>query len=113
MSLGSDQREFALLAGKFIVWIYKQGYELSLGDFFRDPRLHGKFGEKVAYGSSKSYHKKKLAMDLNLFKDGKYLGSTASHAALGKKWKSMHPKCVWGGDFGKSDGNHYSFGEGR
>lgn len=112
MSLGSQQREYSLKLAQLIVWIYKQGYEVSMGDAFRDPRVHGKFGEKGAsYGEAKSYHKKKLAQDLNLFKDGKYLGSTEAHRPIGEKWESMGG--VWGGRFAKKDGNHYSWGEGR
>ena len=111
MSLGTNQREFSLKIAKLIVWIYRQGYEVSLGDAFRDPRVHGKFGEKGSYASARSFHKKKLAVDLNLFKDGKYLPSTEDHRLIGLKWESMGG--TWGGRFAKKDGNHYSWGESR
>lgn len=107
MSLGSEQREFSITLAQFIVWIYEQGYEVTLGDVYRDPRLHGNIGEKKGYGHSKSNHKKRLAADLNLFKDGKYLVNTSDHEPLGIKWETMHPNAVWGGRF--NDGNHYSF----
>ena len=119
MSLGDDQRTFALLVAEFIVWIYQKGYEVTLGDAYRDPRVHGGYGENLGYGSHLSYHKKKLAIDLNLFEhqppleDLQYLTTTADHAPLGAKWKSMHPECSWGGDFKNPDANHYSFGEKR
>ena len=50
-----------------------------------------------------------LALDVassEMFKDGKYLTSTADHALFGAFWKSLDPDCCWGGDF--NDGNHYS-----
>lgn len=58
----------------------------------------------MGYGHPRSAHKQKLAMDLNLFKDGRYLDTTEDHRILGEKWESMGG--TWGGRF--NDGNHYS-----
>ena len=80
------------------------GYEVTLGDAFRDPRLHGELGVKKGYGHSKSAHKLRLACDLNLFKDGKFLQATKDHEPLGLYWESLGG--AWGGRF--EDGNHYS-----
>jgi len=106
MTLGQKQRLFARLIAELITWAYEQGYELTTGDAFRDKRVHGKYGQKVGYGRSKSSHKLKLAMDLNLFIDGVYQHTTEAHKPLGEKWESMHSLCRWGGRF--NDGNHYS-----
>lgn len=106
MTLGQKQRLFASLIPKLINRAYENGYELTLGDAFRDPRLHGVVGERKGYGHPKSAHKNRLAIDLNLFKDGKFLESTEAHAELGAYWESLHPDCRWGGRF--NDGNHYS-----
>lgn len=81
------------------------GYEVTLGDAYRDPRLHGAIGEKKGYGHSKSCHKIRLAIDLNLFKDGKFLTTTEGHRELGEWWESQGG--TWGGRF--NDANHYSF----
>ena len=78
-----------------------------MGDFYRDPRVHGKVGEKVAYGHPKSGDKRRLSFDINLFLNGKYLRKTSDHAKFGKFWKALHPLFRWGGDFKKKDGNHY------
>lgn len=43
------------------------------GDLFRDPRLHGALGVKQGYGARNSCHKLKIAIDLNLFKDGAFI----------------------------------------
>jgi hypothetical protein len=65
-------------------------------------------GEQGPYGQAWSAHKQRLAVDLNLFLDGKYLSDTESHRMFGEYWKSIDPENhVWGGDF--KDGNHYSF----
>ena len=107
-SLGSKQRRFSLLAAKLITRIYMLGYECTLGDAFRDPRVHGAVGVKLGYGHPSSAHKNKLAIDLNLFKNGEYLSSTAAHASFGAWWELQDPDARWGGNF-PGDGNHYSF----
>lgn len=106
MRLGDKQRLFTSLIAKLITFAYENGYELTFGDAFRDPRLHGKVGVKLGYGHPKSNHKNRLAVDFNLFKDGKYLTANDDHKELGEYWESLHPDCRWGGRF--NDGNHYS-----
>jgi hypothetical protein len=109
VTLGEKQELFAeLLFLKLIPFIYSEGYKIRAGDFFRDERVHGSYGEKVGYASAKSLHKLKLAADLNLTLDGRYLIRTADHADFGRYWLSLDPLCRWGGSNG-SDGNHYSF----
>ena len=107
MSLRNKQVEFARLVPRLIDKAFELGYEVTLGDAYRDPRVHGEFGEKVAYSRSRSVHKLKLAIDLNLFKDGQFLSTTEAHRPLGEWWESQHPDARWGGHY--SDGNHYSF----
>ena len=107
MTLGQKQRLFTQLAAKLILRAYELGYEATLGDAYRDPRVFGEVGEKRGYGRSESNHKIRLALDLNLFKEGKYLIFTEDHRELGEYWESLHPLCRWGGHF--NDGNHYSF----
>ena len=105
-SLGEAQRLFPVLLTRLLLHIYEQGYEVTLGDAYRDPRAFGSQGQAGPYGERKSAHKQRLAIDLNLFKDGDYLPHTESHSQFGAFWKTLHPECVWGGAFG--DGNHYS-----
>ncbi len=108
-TLGQKQRRFAKSMAKLILKAYALGYEVSLGDAFRDPRVFGKYGEsKRTYGSMHSMHKLRLAQDLNLFKNGRYLTSTEAHRPLGELWMSMGPDHSWGGFGGRGDGNHYS-----
>ncbi len=106
LTLGQMQRLFMQLLPRLIDYAYEQGYELTLGDGYRDPRVFGKTGVKQGYGRSKSNHKRRLAIDLNLFKEGVYLTKTEDHRPLGEFWESLHPLCTWGGRF--NDGNHYS-----
>jgi hypothetical protein len=104
MTLRQKQSKFALMVTELITHAYTLGYEVTLGDAYRDPRLHGELGVKKGYGHPKSAHKNRLAIDLNLFKDGKFLGTTDDHKQLGEWWESKGGS--WGGRF--NDGNHYS-----
>lgn len=98
MTLGQNQRKFTLMVSDLINWAYNNGYELTFGDAW------AKTGH-----SENSFHYKRLAVDLNLFKDGQYLTTTEAHKPLGIYWKSLGG--TWGGDFKRKDGNHYSYGE--
>lgn len=108
MTLGQKQRKFTRMVADLIVFAYEQGYELTLGDAFRDPRVHGPVGEKRSYSSANSLHKERLAIDLNLFKDGRFLTQSEDHRPLGEYWESLGG--AWGGRF--NDGNHYSLEHG-
>ena len=100
MTLGQKQRKFSLMVAKLITYIYESGYEVTFGDAYRDPR--------VPYGHDKSLHKKRLAIDLNLFKDGEYLTATSDHRQFGEFFEGIGG--TWGGRF--KDGNHYSLEHG-
>lgn len=108
MTLGPQQELFMHLVPRLIDKAHELGFEIRGGDLFRDPRVHGAMGVKIGYGARNSCHKLKLAIDLNLFKDGNWQTHTSDHEELGTWWKQQHPLCRWGGDFRKPDGNHYS-----
>lgn len=101
------QSEFLTLIAKLILHANSLGYEVTAGDAYRDPR--------VTYGHPKSTHRVRLAMDLNLFRDGVYLKKSEDHLPLGEWWEKQHTLARWGGRFKNSkgqpapDGNHYSF----
>lgn len=104
MTLGQKQRAFTRMVAKLVLWAYDHGYELTYGDAYRDPRVFGEVGTREGYGRANSNHKVRLAVDFNLFKDGKYLVKTEDHEPLGEYWESLGGS--WGGRF--NDGNHYS-----
>lgn len=106
MTLGEKQRLLVQLIAKLIEFAYANGYQLTLGDAFRDPRVHGAMGVKIGYSHPSSNHKQRLAIDFNLFKDGIFLQTSEDHKPLGEYWESLDPLCRWGGRF--NDGNHYS-----
>jgi len=93
------QMQFAAMVPDLISKAFEMGYKVTLGDAYRDPRC--------PYGSKSSKHKRRLAIDLNLFKDGVYMTTTDDHRQLGKWWESVGG--IWGGRF--DDGNHYEWPE--
>lgn len=107
-SLGTLQRRMTRMVGDLIQHAYAQGYELTLGDAYRDPRVFGIHGERLAgsYSAAYSNHKLRLAIDLNLFKGGKYLQgpeADTGHGVLHDFWES-----IGGGKRIPGDLNHYS-----
>jgi len=95
-TLRQKQSRFARMVALLIQWATIRGYEVTFG--------HATRCAECPVGLARSLHKSRLAIDLNLFKDGRYLSSTESHRPLGEFWESIGG--TWGGRF--KDGNHYS-----
>lgn len=105
MTLREKQSLFVILVSALIQHAYDKGYELTFGEALRTPE-QAAINAKKGVGIKNSLHIIKLAIDLSLFKDGKFLSKSEDHKELGEYWESLHPLCRWGGRFG--DGNHYS-----
>ena len=103
-TLRQKQSRFARMVSELIAQATAMGYEVTLGDAYRDPRVFGAVGEAQGYGNADSLHKQRLAIDLNLFRNGRLLASTRAHQGLGELWEMRGG--TWGGRF--DDGNHYS-----
>lgn len=98
MRFNEHQFIFSSMVPFLILYIYQRGYTVSIGDVW------AKSGHKRG-----SNHYKKLAIDINLFKDGKYIRKTSAHKIFGEFWERLHPCLRWGGRFKKNDGNHYEY----
>lgn len=96
MTLRQKQSKFTSMVARLILHAETLGYEVTFGEAYRMP--------DATHGHPKSLHKSRLAIDLNLFKNGRYLRSTKAHEPLGLYWESIGGS--WGGRF--EDGNHYS-----
>jgi hypothetical protein len=107
VSLNTEQAAFMQDVARLILWAHDSGYDVTGGELHRTAEqalLYAQQGKGIV----DSNHTRRLAIDLNLFRDGKYLTDSKDYAMLGQKWKQMHPQNVWGGDFSKPDGNHFS-----
>lgn len=97
MGLREKQTEFMRMVPRLIDKAFELGFEVTGGDLYRDSRC--------PYGSKSSRHRSRLAIDLYLFMNGKYLTKTVDHKALGQWWEDQGG--IWGGRF--NDGNHYEW----
>lgn len=107
-SLGKLQRIFVRKIADLIKFAYDKGFELSFSEAWRPPETAALY-KRQGRGISNSLHCDRLAVDFNLFQNGKYCSSTEAHKELGEYWESLGEpgvKTCWGGRFG--DGNHYS-----
>lgn len=108
MTLREKQSTFARLVAKLIQQAWRDGFEVTFGEAFRSPEEAARLA-KAGKGIVQSLHTQKLAIDLNLFKNGVFLSSTEAHRPLGEWWEAQSTEdytCCWGGRF--NDGNHYS-----
>lgn len=107
MRLGRKQEIFSRCLAQLLVFAHSRGYEVRVGEVERSP------AEAARLGFESSNHTRRLAADLHLFRDGRYLSATRDHRELGEFWEGLSGEwdgepveCCWGGRF--SDGNHYS-----
>jgi len=131
-TLRQKQSRFARMVADLIRQMYAAGYEVTFGEALRSDEQAeinalGEDGRaavatdlldtapalaKALINNGKnngirlSIHQLKLAIDLNLFKNGVYLGETEAHRLFGEWWERQAPDARWGGRF--RDGNHYS-----
>lgn len=96
MSLSDKQAHFTSMIARLILHAEQLGYQLTFGDAYRSP--------DVTYGHKDSLHRKRLAVDFNLFIDGQYMTKTDDYLKIGEYWESIGGS--WGGRF--NDGNHFS-----
>jgi len=101
MSLRKQQSLFAADTAKLFNWLVAKGYEWTYGEARRPLELQQIY---VARGSSwtlNSYHINSLAIDLNIFLDGKLLTSKEDLQEIGDYWESLSPDNSWGGNWDK------------
>jgi len=102
------QEQFAQDAARLIQKAAELGYGVTFGDAYRTPQQSTANAASGA-GIVNSLHCERLAIDLNLFKDGVYITDDRGHRELGTWWKTLGPSHRWGGDFTtRKDFNHYS-----
>lgn len=106
-TLRQKQSRFALMLADLLLQSARMGYEITLGEAYRSPEEATRLA-KAGKGVVNSLHTQRLAIDLNLFKEGRYLSSSEAHRPLGEWWEEQGG--TWGGRFG--DGNHYSLAHG-
>ncbi len=101
------QLAFPPLVKLLIDKIYADGYACTFGECYRTPQ-QAALNAAAGIGIAHSEHTQRLAIDLNLFKDGVYQTESSAWKPWGDWWVTKHPAARWGGNFSKPDGNHFS-----
>ncbi len=132
MRLGAKQELFARLLPRLLDKAHELGFEVRVGEVYRTeaqaewnadhcrkcqlersafvhhPNGGGVKHTFVAIGIRDSLHRKKLAVDLMLFKDGEWLKESEDYTELGVWWEQQNELARWGGRFSNPDGGHFS-----
>jgi hypothetical protein len=95
MKLGEKQELFMRMIPLLIQYAHFLGYEVRGGDLYRHITC--------SHGHPESAHRSKLAIDLNLFKDGEYIVDGTGHRELHDLWDLLG-----GAERIREDLNHYS-----
>lgn len=99
MSLVNEQAAFLLDAGKLVQYATDQGFVVTGGELWRTPEQQKVY---VQTGRSKimaSNHLRRLAIDLNFFKNGELIYDKNVLRPIGEYWESLNPANRWGGNF--------------
>ncbi len=118
MSLSKKQRIFTLMVADLISWAYSKGYELTFGEAYRTREQQEIYVKSGRSKTMRSKHLKRLAVDFNLFIDGRYVRDPERYRPLGEEWERLGGR--WGGRFGLKpeeydkkvgwDANHFEYG---
>lgn len=119
MKLSQKQAYFAQMIAELILWGKENGYTFTFGEANRtnSQQILYYTGYEIELIDNKpmlvkavkrsktlnSNHKKRLAIDLNIFKDGVYITSFEDCKPVGDKWESMDKNNRWGGDWNNND----------
>lgn len=111
-NLSRKQSLFAHHAARLILQAQEMGYDVTLGEAWRSAEqaaFQTKINAEKGIGIAASLHTQRLAIDINLFRNGKFLTSVSEYAPLGIWWENQHPDARWGGRFKNKDAVHFSF----
>lgn len=98
LTLGQNQEAFALDVIKLIAKAHVLGFGVRLGEALRTPEQQKLYFASGASKTMNSQHLKKLAIDLNLIKDGR-LATAKEIKPLGDFWESLDEANRWGGSW--------------
>jgi hypothetical protein len=115
MSYSDKQCKFLYMVGELLCWAKMHGIKITGGELLRSQEQQDIYVTSGASQVNYSKHQDKLAIDLNVYIDGKYRTDGEAYRSLGEKWEELGGR--WGGRFGVAkehyatkvgwDGNHF------
>ena len=97
--LSDEQAKFLYDVGRLINYAEQQGYKITSGEIYRTLYQQRENVRKGVSWTYNSKHLKRLAIDLNLFKDGHLANKLTDYCDMGTYWESLSPHNRWGGRF--------------
>ena len=91
---------------KLIQYIYSKGYKCTFSETFRT-REQAIINASKGIGIVNSNHCSRLAIDLNLFKNDKYITTGKEWLQFGEYWERLNSWNEWGGRSKIKDFNHF------
>jgi len=95
--LFKKQVEFTKNVALLLNYLNDKGYKVTLGETFRTKEQQEIYFKQGKSKTMKSKHLERLAIDLNIFKNGELLKNVDEYYIIGKYWQSLNPLNVYGG----------------
>ena len=99
MALVAEQAAFLQDVARLVVHAAEQGWTVTGGELYRTQEQQEIYVRTGRSKTSNSYHLKRLAIDLNFFRDGKLCYDVAALKPLGDYWESLAAVNSWGGNW--------------
>ena len=107
MTLRENQEKFTDDTLLLFAYIKGNAYTFTYGEVWRHEIMQAWYVENGFSKTMNSNHRKRLAIDLNIFKDGSYITNKLMLQHIGDYWESLSPENKWGGNFVDSKGSSY------
>lgn len=99
MSLGKEQELFMRDFAKLLNFLHESGYEVRGGELERTQTMQEIYVKQGKSKTMRSNHLRRLAVDLHIFKDGRWLQEKSELSNIGEYWESLNEANRWGGNF--------------
>ena len=100
------QQTFTTNVAKLILYINSKGYACTFGETLRTKEM-AQIYARTGKGIVDSNHLYKLAVDLNLFKNGVYLSDAKEYRQFANYWLTLNPFNESGYFWKSVDANHF------
>lgn len=107
MSLVNEQAIFLKHVCNLIDFASKNGFVVTGGELYRTAEQQEIYLKTGKSKTKDSYHLKRLAIDLNMFKDGQLCYDIKELKPIGEYWEALDPKNSWGGNWKFTDAPHF------
>lgn len=97
-----EQSIFAFNVAALLSAFQIREYQISFGEAYRTPEQEAIDISKGISKTSNSMHLKRLAIDLNIFKNGVQVTDAKELIEFGNYWRSLNTLNRWGGDWNKN-----------